>query len=191
MVCWYPVILDGLYSGDCGIVMNKELIDKAIAENSPVLFRNIFPITPYWNDFILHLNHAMSQPDEGVRETVNDTIGYAHFWARLTATVDHAESWFPQVPIVMSKIKESHPVGAYGAFSILSFTSLEKTTGNHTDPVDIFYWQCIGTAEWIFSESGDFFVLRPGDIIFVPGGKLHEIKSKTPRAAISFTCNKK
>ena len=171
--------------------MNKEIINKAISENSPVVFRNIFPITPYWNDFILHLNHAMSQPTEGARPDINETIGYAHFWARLTATIDHAEKWFPQVQSVHSQINNSHPVGAYGAFSIVSFTSLEKTTGNHTDPVDIFYWQCVGTAEWHFSESGESYTLRSGDVLFVPGGRLHEIKSKTPRAAISFTCNKK
>lgn len=170
--------------------MNKNIVNKALAENSPIVFKNAFPITPYWNDFILHLNHAMMQPEESARPEVNDTIGFAHFWARLTATVDHADKWFPQIKAVHEQINNSHPVGAYGAFSVISFTSTEKTTGNHNDPVDIFYWQCVGTVQWDFSEIGASFVLLPGDVIFLPGGLMHEIKSKTPRAAISFTCNK-
>lgn len=171
--------------------MDKYNINEALYKNIPIVFRNVFPITPYWNDFILHLNHAMMQPEEGARPEINDTIGFAHFWARLTATIDHAEKWFPQIKIVHEHINQIHSVGAYGAFSVISFTSTEKTTGNHKDPVDIFYWQCIGNVEWHFSEIGVSHSLTPGDIIFVPGGLMHEIKSKTPRAAISFTCNKK
>jgi quercetin dioxygenase-like cupin family protein len=77
---------------------------------------------------------------------------------------------------------------ALGRFGALSLTDSEPTTGKHSDPVTVMYWNCIGSVEWnVFTENKNYsFVLQPGDVILVPANMLHEVKSLGPRAAISF-----
>lgn len=170
---------------------NKQNIFDAKLNQMPTLFEKAFTNTPDWDRFIGHINYAYQQPDE-VWEPEADvkTIGFVRFWNRLTMAVDHAEAWFARYtdPII-NWINANHPLKFGAAFSIIVFTNKDATSGRHFDPCDVFYWQCIGEADWFFPELDMTIRLNPGDLIFVPAGVLHEVYSKTPRTAISITAN--
>jgi len=165
----------------------KENIDQARANGEVVVFKGLFDNTPEWQSFIDHIQYATFQPDEGVRE-VHQTYGYAHWWYQLTATIDHSHRTIPQAQTNMEVIQKVNP-NISTSFSIVSFTTREPSTNLHNDPTDVFYWQCIGTVNWMI--GGDranrvAYELNPGDVIYVPKGTWHEILAKTPRAAISY-----
>ena len=99
-----------------------------------------------------------------------------------------SDTYFPEIEErneFLASLVDKKSLGRFGA---LSLTDSEPTTGKHSDPVTVIYWNCIGSVEWtVFSESRDYsFVLEPGDVILVPANMLHEVKSLGPRAAISF-----
>lgn len=170
--------------------MTRHTLQEIKSRNGVHLFKNIFPITPTWGNFINHLDYAMHQPDEGVNERKFDTTGHAHFWERLTITIDHSDRFFPNVRDLIETISRVYDHKAVGALSIISFSTTEPTTGKHLDCYDIFYWQCVGSVDWLIGDENPVaYTLDPGDVIFVTAGTIHEVKPHTPRAAVSLMFN--
>lgn len=168
----------------------KENIDRAREAGQVVVFENLFQNTPDWQNFIDHIQFATFQPDEGIRED-HHTFGYAHWWHQLTATIDYAHRSIPQAQENMNIIKQVNP-SVDISFSIVSFTTREPSTNLHHDPTDVFYWQCIGSVNWMIGRdraNRTAYLLNPGDVIYVPKGTWHEILPNTPRAAVSYCCS--
>jgi mannose-6-phosphate isomerase-like protein (cupin superfamily) len=65
----------------------------------------------------------------------------------------------------------------------------------HTDPCEQIHWNCVGEALWTvtrFDGTEIYYSLKPGDVIFLPDGMKHGVKSLTiPRAGIAFSIDKK
>ena len=66
----------------------------------------------------------------------------------------------------------------------INFSSNIIDVRPHRDPQDNFYWQCIGSTEWVF--DGQTHIVEPGDVIFIPASAEHAVNFSMPRAAISF-----
>jgi len=66
--------------------------------------------------------------------------------------------------------------------------SKAKTFGAHKDTTDVWFWQCQGKTKWTINKKE--YILKPGDLIFVPKGIIHNVVSLTPRAGISMAKEK-
>ena len=166
------------------------LVDEAINNRCAVKFSNVFENSYTWTNFIDFINYAIKRDNPNALKTdIKETVGYVNFWHRLTMTLDElSEEYFPDIQNKHLTLKEHINKNYLGNFGAVSFTDSEPTTGRHSDPVTVMYWNCIGSVEWsVYPESGEQkFTLNPGDVILVPHSLLHEVKSLGPRAAISF-----
>lgn len=174
--------------------INKDQISLALTNRQAVKFDNVFDNDLAWNNFIQFINFAIKQYNPGAISTeTKTTIGHVNFWQRLTMTLDGlSDLYFPNLELRSNFLASFIDNALAGKFGIVSFTDSEPTTGKHSDPVHVMYWNCIGSVEWnVYPESGQqTFTLNQGDVIFVPADLPHEVKSLEPRAAISFMFQK-
>lgn len=170
--------------------ISKEEILKAKDSQTAVLFTDVFDDNYKWFHFINFLSYAIKQDNGSLQETnASRRKGFINFWHDLTMTLDKLdESHFPNLESKNNYLESFHPNKSMGRFGAISFTDSEPTTGKHTDPVDVMYWNCVGISQWeiFYGDESKLFVLNPGDVIFVPAKTLHEVTSLSPRAAISF-----
>jgi hypothetical protein len=69
----------------------------------------------------------------------------------------------------------------------ISFSSKSKTFGKHKDTSDVWFWQCIGETMWkIYDDSTHEYILKSGDLIYIPHGMYHHTTPISPRVGISF-----
>jgi mannose-6-phosphate isomerase-like protein (cupin superfamily) len=172
---------------------NRNIVIDAKKNNNVFVFKSLFLDVPRWESFLNHLNHSIKIKDENIgNKGAKQVIGGVNFWSNLTLTVEQPSSeYFLQLPNIENTISQMHD-GLSGRFTIISFTDAEPTTGLHNDPVDVFYVQCIGKVIWniYIDDVHTEYELNEGDVIFVPSGINHEIKSLGPRAALSFMFDK-
>ena len=172
-----------------------KVIADARENNKSIVFKNLFSNMPKWDQFISQLEYGSGQPEAyNNNEIKMKTTGLVHWWHQLTATIDDAHLFFDEAKTNLEIIKNTHFIKdpKAEAFSAISFTSKEPTTSLHYDRKDVFYWQCIGNVRWETGKHLDdkqSFDLSPGDVIYIPAWKHHEVFSLTPRAAISFSIN--
>jgi hypothetical protein len=170
-------------------ISRESLIDAKL-NRVAVVFNNVFTENYKWINFIDFLNYAIKQNNQDVPLTNASTRkGFVNFWHDLTMTIDRLEEkFFPNLEDYNKTLSSYHPNKNMGRFAAVSFTDSEPTTGKHTDPVDVMYWNCVGVSQWevFYENDSTVFVLNPGDVIFVPARTLHEVTSLSPRAAISF-----
>ena len=164
--------------------LTKEVIAEAKSNGHAVVFKQAFPDTPSWVEIINLIDNKIAQPDLNVRENVHFTRGHLHFWDRLTIGIDKVEDCLDMQEII-EKLNSIHINNTHDCMGMISFTSHEKTTGIHKDPVDNFYWQLQGKAKW--NVNKEKYILEAGDLIFNPAGNIHEVTSLTPRAAIAIS----
>lgn len=153
------------------------------------VFSRLFSKLPTWDDFLSHINESVREVEyTGGNMGAKERVGKVNFWSRLTMTVDSPElRFYSGLDEYIKTLSDMHYYSFAGCFSAISFTNVEPSTGRHNDPVDVFYLQCIGKVTWVVGENDPKeYVLGPGDVIYVPSGVMHEVKSLTPRAALSF-----
>lgn len=170
--------------------INKELVSEAIQNRVAVKFSNVFSNDYSWTNFIEFINYAIKQRNPAASKTdYKETIGYVNFWHRLTMTLDNtSDEYFPNLENKNEFLQSFIDKEYVGRFGAVSFTDSEPTTGRHSDPVTVMYWNCFGSVRWdVYADSGQqTFILNPGDVILVPHDIFHEVTSLGPRAAISF-----
>lgn len=170
--------------------MSIQIIDQCKKEKTVYVFNSMFKEYPSWEDFLNHLNYAFKDNNFGSGNVAaKEVINGVNFWQKLTMTVDNPTSdHYLHLDEYISVLKSIHPMEFQGCFSIISLTDSEPTTGQHNDPVDVFYLQGVGKVIWKIrtEDKIDKYILNPGDVIFVPATVIHEIVSLSPRAALSF-----
>jgi hypothetical protein len=57
----------------------------------------------------------------------------------------------------------------------------------HSDPVDGMFVQCVGSVVWTgyYDGTSEEWVVEPGDLVYIPKGVSHSVKSLHPRCSIS------
>jgi hypothetical protein len=167
--------------------------------NDVIVTRNLINPNYSWENFIQSISDGYSL-DSGQNQKYDykEVVGKINFWQKLTVSIDWVnESNFVGIEntseILLKMINDavgSNDLKCIGRFGIVSFTDKEPTTGRHNDPVHVVYCQFIGSVEWIIfkneSKEEERFVLNPGDVIYIPKEVEHEVRSLSPRAAISF-----
>ena len=58
----------------------------------------------------------------------------------------------------------------------------------HSDPVDGIFIQCVGKTEWraYYEDFEQAWLVKPGDLLYIPKNVVHSVKTLEPRAAISI-----
>lgn len=102
--------------------------------------------------------------------------------------VIHEISDIKEVDFILSEIKNNNPNNIYSAHMYISLSKESKTFGKHKDKSDVWYWQCIGSTEWKIFQSHETmsYILKPGDIIYVPKETFHDVIPLSSRVGISF-----
>lgn len=169
--------------------MSIDIIKNNRENKTAHVFRNMFTNLPAWDNFFNHISDGIEAKEySGGNMGSKEVVGKVNFWSRLTMTLDQPEEkYYPYLNSYIDNLRQFQDYVFTGSFCAVSITNKEPTTGKHNDPVDVFYLQCIGSVVWkIFSDSECEYVLNPGDVIYVPSGVDHEVRSLTPRASISF-----
>lgn len=163
-------------------------IENAIDSNSYFLFKNIFPDTPKWDNFINHLNFEFHNPPSENQHSdqevmINGVSKRNHFYLSVrNPTIE----FYPKLKEVIDFFNIVMEEGSGGVSSFINFVGNENPVGSHPDRRDTVYWQCIGNSEWVVGEKQENIILSPGDVIFVPKGVFHHVITKEPRAAIAL-----
>lgn len=174
--------------------INKQSIEECLNKRIAIKFDNVFNNSYSWDNFINFLSFAIKQNNPNATSTnIKKTIGFVNFWHSLTMTLDKLdEIYFPGLEEKNKFLESFIDKKSLGNFGAMSLTNSEPTTGKHSDPVTVMYWNCLGSVQWnIFLDSTEqSFILNPGDVILVPADITHEVISLEPRAAISFMFEK-
>lgn len=170
--------------------MSSQIINECRESKRVHVFKNMFNGYPSWENFLDHLSYAFKDSNfTGGNYAAKEVINAVNFWQKLTMTVENPTiEHYAHLNDYINMFRSIHSTEYQGCFSIISFTDSEPTTSQHSDPVDVFYFQGVGKVIWKIKngESIDDYVLNPGDVIFVPATIIHEIVSLSPRAALSF-----
>lgn len=168
----------------------KDQITNSTLNKKPLHIKNAFSLDIPWNDFIENINMSVKelsdQPEK--TEVKYGRVGDVRFYDRMTMVIDYAYKYrYTGIDEIVQQI-QSYGLEIITFMSLISLTDSESTTSKHLDPYSVLYIQCIGSAQWSIwnNDVADQFVLNKGDFIFVPSYLTHEVKSLSPRAALSF-----
>lgn len=184
-------------------MIDTGLIDDAINNKRIHVFKNPFPNMPEWDKFLSVLHKYIAKdlidhPDETSLDTNNLNQPYlsfklrVRFWSRLTFQLydktEPLEDAINELLPVLEWAKEHYPTRLANTFSLISLMANRGQVGlKHSDDVDQFQWNCIGTSMWRTGEDLEVETfIEPGDFIFIPKGIPHEIETLTPRAVINL-----
>lgn len=155
---------------------NKVFIIKNFIEKS---------LLPDWNIVLEHIDNNMDK----IQEYNDKAQAAGHPIEKSSSIIITGDIKYPQFGNLKEKIQGICPETIYG---IAAFISLKERNIRHVhqDPYDNLYTQCLGTSIWrLWSEDGqnliEQYTLEPGDVIFVPKYRHHDIVSLTPRLGLA------
>lgn len=181
----------------------KSDIEAARNSETAVVFKNIAPDVPSWDDFIqlidreIHTPQHSYNPNSPFEERVINGVTIRNlFYLMVTVSSQGELKSLGTISDIFSKVLEASitPVGAF-----INIIGGEPAGEPHRDDRETLYWQCQGTAKWFLYENpGDGHYdtknlkvikelrLEPGDVIFVKKRAMHSVQNFGPRAAIAF-----
>ena len=161
-----------------------ELIADHKKNRKILILKDFNKDVPSWDEFIDYLNvtsnitpDERSEPGHYVKGSV---MSKEHFYYYMSSH-GYLGKTSKEIETNMSKAFKV-PGGISGVF--INFSSNIINVREHSDPQDNFYWQCIGSTDWVFDDKS--YTVDPGDIVFVPSYAKHAVNFSMPRAAISF-----
>lgn len=161
----------------------KVLIVKKFNEN-----------TPNWQEFINYIDNSSvyfypgmpSEPNDYDKSLGAEIIGSImlkrNFYYYIVANGRPLNATVSEISHEVSKEfgKNGESTAVY-----INLISNIANIPQHEDPLDNFYWQCIGEVEW--ESGGNKYKVEPGDLVYIPAKVDHGVNFKSPRAAIGFT----
>ena len=93
--------------------------------------------------------------------------------------VTHDINYLPRVKKVLDVL------GLKIAHLYCNLTTKAPTFGEHTDSMDVYFWQCQGSTKWMVNEK--IIILNSGDLLFIPKGIKHNVIPLCPRVGISMS----
>jgi hypothetical protein len=167
-----------------------------------VVFKNLFPEVPSWEDFINHAQHEITTPPGNIpawpyeERFINGVLLRNLFYLMVSNPSDQV---FPQTKAVREVFDELLEDNIWPVSAFVNFLGGEKPIEPHCDYRETVYWQCQGKVTWkIYKrenvEQGSPYGiqpemelhLEPGDVIFVGFLVGHSVVTPGPRAAIGF-----
>jgi len=167
---------------------NMQFIETARKEGKAVILeKDINMKSPSWKQFLDHFYSSLKQTEN--LSGYNNSVGQVIFYDSGTLNCQNAHNAIPEVQDFNQKCEEMG--GIKGGCSTLINFNKDNITGKHNDPMDRFYWQCIGSTTWkVGLDNEDIsYTLEPGDVLFLPKNLFHAVYNKTEiRAGIIFSC---
>lgn len=149
-----------------------------------LILKNFNKDVPSWDEFINYLNDSSNMPasnhDDLGDYVKGNVMTKEHFYYYMFSH-GYLGKTSKDIEDSMREIFKTSG-GMSGVF--VTFSSNIIDVRPHRDPDDNFYWQCIGSTEWVFDNESH--TVEPGDVVFVPGYAEHSVNFSMPRAAISF-----
>jgi len=193
-------------------VIRLELLEEARSNDTGILFKNMFKVTPSWESVLNLLNKQIHKDyvrdplkhEELLKLETLDSPFIEHerlvrFWDRLTLTVKtknyDLSLDIPEINVITKEIskleKRFRPDKIMKSSMVISFIENNGSVGEkHHDPCDQFQWQCNGKSKWLIGKNlQNEFIIEPGDFLFIPSYTNHKIESLSPRCAVTFQMN--
>jgi hypothetical protein len=183
----------------------KDILDAKQSKDI-VLFKNLYPVVPIWDEFILNLNHEFNSQktiDIDDQRFHNNVLIYNKLdpisFKKIDLTKNSSSNIFKKSYHVFN-IMDNFINNISCVKSIINFVGNESKYYIHADHHDVISWHCIGQVEWRIyktleqehppptetSEPYESYILSPGDVLFVPGGIVHQVVVTEPRASVLF-----
>ena len=122
--------------------------------------------TPTWEEIFIDLNNSIHLKEE----VKNISMGFF---------VSHNAHRIQKIKVVLEKLKLRE---AHSYINIVN----SPTFGEHRDNMDVWFWQVKGSTKWII-ENKEEYLLKEGDLIYIPRGILHNVIPLGPRVGISMS----
>jgi mannose-6-phosphate isomerase-like protein (cupin superfamily) len=167
-------------------MINKKMLDSIIEhkKNRKILIlKNFNKNVPSWDEFINYLNDSsnmLATGDDLGDYVKGNVMTKEHFYYYMFSH-GYLGQTSKDIEDNMREVFKTSG-GMSGVF--VTFSSNIINVRPHRDPDNNFYWQCIGSTEWVF--DGQSHIVEPGDVVFVPEYVEHAVNFSMPRAAISF-----
>ncbi len=188
-------------------MFTKESVNQAILDTRVLLWKNAFPNTPAWEQFIDHAHdkywdesydpYLKYDDKEYSVRGINIRENY-YFMVR-----DAGTDYFPESEEVVKTLKSFTDSDPLYTVTFVNFIANEVPINIHSDPRHSFYWQTKGSSTWkvwhnmpddvdldglaVNSDPDEVIFVEEGDLLFVPHGVLHSVDTPRPRTAMSFT----
>lgn len=158
------------------MVKSVENSDFFIRKDHSVFNDALSIVPPSWDTLLKSLDASMA--DDNKLTVFKQRFGFISWY-----TKD-----IPETGPILNMITEQNPGGKeYSAHLYMSISVHSEVYGRHRDTADVWYWQCQGITRWkVWDTEEKYYILRPGNWIFVPQGMDHDARPLTPRAGISF-----
>jgi mannose-6-phosphate isomerase-like protein (cupin superfamily) len=168
-------------------MITPDMLDSIIEHKKArkiVIFKAFNKDVPSWAEVIdyLDVSSNMDTPEEtGLGDYVKGNVMTKEHFYYYMFSHGYLGETSQEIEHQMHQALQA-PGGMSGVF--INFSSNLIDVRMHRDPQDNFYWQCIGSTEWVF--NGQSHTVEPGDVVFIPAYADHAVNFSMPRAAISF-----
>jgi hypothetical protein len=169
----------------------RAILEDAQSTTSHFVFRKLFEDTPTWQEVFEHMSYEyFKEPavDEAVGWSVNNGI-YSKpnlFYIQIRDAKFHKK--YNTVCDFFNKVfNDKSPGGAVWIDLISGKPKIELHTDDWENNI---HWQVIGTTTWEFSKTRDGEIttieLNAGDVVYIPNGLYHSVRSDTPRCGMTI-----
>jgi mannose-6-phosphate isomerase-like protein (cupin superfamily) len=124
--------------------------------------------TPSWDEILNNFNQAALNKEP----LKNSSPGFF---------TSHSAQHMSTVKTVLNdlRLKEAH--------LYFNITELSEAFTKHKDNMDVYFWQAKGGSKWSIGDKGqEEYILKEGDLIYVPALTYHKVTPIGPRAGISM-----
>jgi mannose-6-phosphate isomerase-like protein (cupin superfamily) len=173
--------------------MLSSLIEHKKASEIVVL-KGFCTDTPSWQEFIDYIDESSKIENSNLPSEPNDYDLSLN--AAIKGNVMIKQSFYFYLTshghmgkteeIAGSLVKNLQAPGGLSSFYV-NFSSNINNIPSHKDALDNFYWQCIGSTEWMCQDK--VYSVDPGDLVYIPANSYHAVNFSMPRAAIGFACD--
>jgi hypothetical protein len=185
--------------------MGENMILKEAADKKECLFLPQYmadkEVPTEWSQFINFIDKCYKKADPVEPEFAKKAFmeggrvrrGMLQIWGYMTIFAEGpTPEDFPEMHFMLDKSVKEYGANSRSAFALTNLSSAENITNRHDDLTHNLYFQCIGSVTWrIYKDKTaeadwDEYVLNPGDAIWVPSGRSHQVFAHVPRTAITI-----
>jgi mannose-6-phosphate isomerase-like protein (cupin superfamily) len=185
-----------MVKGD-GQLITQDMLSSLIEHKKAseiVVLKGFCTEVPSWQEFIDYIDESSRVTDSKMPDEPNEydlSLG-----ATIKGNVMVKQSFYFYLvqhkqmgkteEIADALINILNAPGGLSSFYV-NFSSNINNISSHKDALDNFYWQCIGSTEWMCQDK--VYSVSPGDMVYIPANSYHAVNFSMPRAAIGFACD--
>jgi hypothetical protein len=169
-----------------------QAIKESKANHKVLVIKDFYKDTPSWQEFMDYIDKS-SKVEKPMSDAPNEYD--QSLCAVIIGNVIVKQNFYYYLGMDwhMNKATEeiekafNNVFNAVGGLSsiYLNVSSNVRNVEQHTDELDNFYWQCIGSTTWHCEDNS--YIVNPGDMVYIPSKTYHGVDFSMPRAAIGFS----